>query len=114
MHLLRNVIKPLAKSVLLPLGLTAAASETYAALQNNIYGSGTTKLITSNKEIEDLMEIVKSLKESGLLIKGLNETIKNEAKEENGRFLKMLLGNLGPRLLGNLLTEKGAIRAGEG
>ena len=45
---------------MLPLGLTAAASETYAAIENNIYGTGTTKLITSNKEMEDIMEIVEA------------------------------------------------------
>ena len=53
-------------------------------------------------------------KKSGLLIKGVSEITKNEAKEQEGGFLRMLLGNLGASLLGNLLTGKGTIRAGEG
>ena len=64
-----------------------------------------TTLTTSNVEIEDIMKIVKSLKESGLLMKGISETIKN--KEQNDGFLVMLLGKLGASLLENLsLLEK--------
>ena len=59
------------------------------------------------------MKIVKSLEESGLLIKGINETIKNEAKEQKGGFLPMLLGTLAASMLGNALTERGLIRASE-
>ena len=58
------------------------------------------------------MKILASLEESGLLIKGVSETINNEANEQTGRFLKMLLGILGASLLRNLLTGKGTIRAG--
>ena len=54
------------------------------------------------------------LKESGLLIKGVSQTIKNEAKEQKEGFLGMLLGTLYASLLGNLLTDKGTIRTGEG
>ena len=67
--------------------------------------------------MNDVMKIVKSLEESGFLIKGVNEKIKNEAKEQNGGFLSMLLGTLGASLLGNLLTRRagqGSNRAGEG
>ena len=64
--------------------------------------------------MEYIMKIVKSLAESGLLIKGVRETIKNEAKEQKGGFLSILLGTLGASLLGNLLTGKGTIREGEG
>ena len=60
------------------------------------------------------MKIVKSLEEFCLLIKGVSETIKNEAKEQKGGFLRMLLSALGASLLGNLLTGKGTIRASEG
>ena len=60
------------------------------------------------------MKIVKSLKESGLLIKGVSETIKNEAKEQKGGFLGMLLGTLGTNLLGSMLAGKGVIRTGKG
>ena len=64
--------------------------------------------------MNDIIRVIKSLKESGLLIKGVNEIIKNEAKEEKGIFLSMLLGTLGAGLLGNMLAGKGNIRAGEG
>ena len=64
--------------------------------------------------MNDIMKIIKSLEESGSLIKGVTETIKNEAKEQKGGFLGMLLGTLGASLLGNLLTSKGTIRADEG
>ena len=63
--------------------------------------------------MNDIMKIIKSLQESGLLKKGVNETIKNEVKKQNGRFLRMLIGTLGASLLENLLTGKGTIRAGE-
>ena len=79
-----------------------------------MFGSETTALIISNEEINDIMKIIKSLEESGLLIKGFSKTIKNEVKEQKGGFQGMLLGTLGAGLLGNLLTGKGTIRAGEG
>ena len=60
-----NVLKPLAKSVLIPLGLMAAASATNAAIHNNMFGSGFTTLIISNEEMEEIMKIVKSVGESG-------------------------------------------------
>ena len=65
-----------------------------------------TTLIISNIEMEDFMKIVKSLEEYGLLIKGVSKTIRNEAKEQNGRFISMLLGTLGASLSGNLSTDK--------
>ena len=66
---------------MVPLKLTVAASATDAAIQKKIFGSGMTASIISNKEMEDIMKIVKSLEESGLLKKGVSETTKNEAKE---------------------------------
>ena len=63
--------------------------------------------------MNDIMNIVKSLEESGLLINNVSEAIKNEAKEQKGGFLSMLLGILGASLLGNLLTDDGTTRAGE-
>ena len=74
--------------------------------------SGFATLIISNEEIND-MKIVKSLEESGLFIKGISETMKNEAKEQKRGFLAMLLGTLGVSLLRNLLTDKGTIRVGD-
>ena len=75
-----------------------------------ILGSGNTALIISNNEIK----IVKSLKDSGLLLKGVTETVQNEVKEQKGGFLSMLLGTLGASLLGNNLAGKRVNRAGEG
>ena len=59
--------------------------------------------------MDNLIKIVKSLEHSGLLLKGVTETVQNEVKEQKGGFLSMLLGTLGASLLGNLLTGKGAI-----
>ena len=111
--LMGSVIKSLAKSVLIPLGLTASASATDVAIHKKMFGSGKTILVISNEEINDIMKIVKPLEESGFLIKGISKTIKNEVKEQKGGFLSMLLGTLGASLLVNLLTGKGTIRAGE-
>ena len=81
LSLIGNVLKPLAKSVLIPLGLSAAASATDAAIHKKIFGSGNTTLIISNEEMNDIMQIVKSLEESALLIKEVSKTIK--MKENN-------------------------------
>ena len=106
--LMKNVIKPLAKSVLIPLGLTAAASAADAGIHKKILGSGTTTLIISNDEMKDIIRIVKSLEDSGLLLKGISKIIQTEAKEQKGGFLGMLLGTLGASLLGNILARKEA------
>ena len=111
--LIGNVLKPLAKSVLIPLGLTAAASATDADIDKAMFGSGNTTLIISKEEI-NIMKIVKSIEESRLLIKGVSETIKNEAKEQKRGFFEMFLGPLGASLLGNLLIGKGTFRTSEG
>ena len=60
------------------------------------------------------MKIVKSLEDSGLLLKGVSETVQNEGKEQKGGFLVVFLGTLGASLLGNMLTGKGVNRAGKG
>ena len=101
--LTKNVIKPLAKSVLIPLGLTAAASAADAGIHKKILGSGHNNktLIISNDEMDDILKIVKSLENSGVLLKGVSETIQHEAKEQRGGFLSMLLGTLGVSLLGD-------------
>ena len=113
--LMKNVIQPLAKSALIPLGLTAAASAADPGIYKKILGSGhNTTLIISNDEMKDILKIVKSLEDPGLLLEGVSETIKNEAKEQKGGFFSMLLGTLGASLLGNMLTGKGVIRAGKG
>ena len=114
---MKSVITPLAKSVLIPLGLTAAASASDAGIHRKILGSGcrhsssspshNTTLIISNKDMEDLIKVVKSLEDSGLLLNGVTESVINEVKEQRGGFLSMLLGTLGASLLGNLLTGQG-------
>ena len=86
---MKNVLTSLAKSVLVPLGLIAAASAADVAIQKKIFGSDIAASIISNEEMEDIMKIVKSLEESGLLTKGICETNKNEAKEQKGIFLLM-------------------------
>ena len=83
--LMKNVIKPLAESVLI-----------------------------QNDEIEDIIKIVKSLDDFGLLLTGVSERIQNEAKEQRGVFLSMLLGTFSASLLGKILARKGVIRARDG
>ena len=118
--MIKNVIKPLVKSVLIPLGLTAAASAADAGIHKKILESGrssapkTTTITISNDKMKDIIEIVTSLEDSGLLSKGVRETIQNEAKEQKKGFLSMLLSTLGASLLGNILAGKGINRAGEG
>ena len=113
------LIKPLAKSVLISLGLTAAASVADAGIHKKILGSShnNTTLIISNDGINDIIKIIKSLEDSGLLLKGVTETVQYEVKEQKGGFLSTLLGTLGASLLVDLLTGnikgKGVLRTGE-
>ena len=108
----------LAKNVLAPLGLSAAMSAIDGSIKKKMLGSGATTLIISNDEMDDILKIVKSLENSGVLLKSVSKTIQHEAKEQRGGFLGMLLGTLGASLLGDVLSKglsgKGAIRAGEG
>ena len=124
--LMKNVIKPLAKSVLIPLGLTAAALAVDVGMHKKILGSGhvhssssafphhpsssashdnnnsnnNTILIISNNEMKDI-KIVKSLEDSSFLPEGISQAIQNEFEEQRGEFLSMLLGTLGASLLGS-------------
>ena len=119
-----KVALPLTKNVLAPLDLTAAMSAIDGSIQKKIHGSGV-KLIIEQEDMKDIMKIIKALENSGILLKGLSKTIKNETKEQRGGFLSMLLGTLGASLLGNLLSGgigsvanrakgKGIMRAGDG
>ena len=107
---MKNVIKSLAKSVLIPLKLTTTGSAADTGIHKKILGSERcssdlaqqTALINSNEEME-----VRSLEEPCLLIIGVSKTVKNEAKEQKCGFLSILLNTLGNSLLGNLLTGKG-------
>ena len=109
-----KVAIPLAKNVLAPLGITATVSTIDAGIQKKIHGSGTTALIISNEEINDVMKIVQALEDSNILLKEVTKTIKNEAKEQKGAFLSMFLGTLGASWLGNLLAGKRIVRAASG
>ena len=71
-------------------------------IYKNISGSGNVTLIISNDEMKDIIKIVKSLVDSGLLLKGVSQTVQNEAREQKGGFFSMLLGTLGASLLGNI------------
>ena len=109
-----KVALPLAKNVLAPLGLTAPMSAIDGSIQKKILGSGV-KLIIEQEDMKDVMKIIKGLENSGILLKGVNKTIKNETKEQRGGFLSMLLGTLGASLLAILLTRgKGIMCAGDG
>ena len=118
--LMRSVLTLIAKSVLIPLKLSAGMSAADAAIQKKNYGSEhpldlasrTTALITLNEEMEDITKMVKSL-ESALLIKIISETIKNEAKEQKGGVLPMSFETLPASISGNALTGRRVIKACE-
>ena len=108
-----KVAMPLAKNVLAPLGLTAAMCAIDGSIEKKIHGSGV-KLIIEQEDMKDIMKIIEVLENSGILLKGVSKTIENETKEQRGGFLGMLLGALGAKLLGSLLTGgKGIMRAGD-
>ena len=111
---LTKVAVPLAKHILAPLGITAAASAIEAGIQKKIHGSGTAIPIISNDELNDIIKIVQALEDSNILSKGVSKTIKNETKEQKGWFLSISLSTLGASLLGNLLSGKGMLRRGYG
>ena len=112
--LMKNKLTPLAKSILIPLGISVEMSAADTAIQKKIYGSEATALIISNEEMEDIIKTVKSIQDSGLLIKWISETKKNETKVQEGGFLPLFLGTLAASVLGNAFTGIGVIRAGEG
>ena len=98
--LLIKVAFPVTKNIL------AAASAINAAIQKKIHGSGTTSLITSNREMDDIIKIVQALEDSNILFKIVSKTCRNETREQKGGFLEMLFGTLGASLLGNIKKEK--------
>ena len=82
---LMKVALPLAKIVLAPLGLTAAMSAIDGSIQKKIHGSGV-KLIIEQEDMKDIMKIIKALENSGILLKGVSKTIKNETKNKEKDF----------------------------
>ena len=110
---LMKVAIPLAKNVLAPLVITAAASAIDAGIQKK-HGSGNTTLKISNEDMNDIIKTIQALEDSNILLEGVTRTTKNETKEQKRGFLSMLLGTLGTSLLGSLLTGKRIVRAGSG
>ena len=84
MPLMKNVFKPLVKSVLISIGLTAATSAADVGIYKNILRSGTTTLVISDEDIKYIMKIGKFLVDSRLLLNGVTQTIENETKEKMG------------------------------
>ena len=109
---LMKVAVPVAKNILVPLGIAAAPSAIDGAIQRIIHGSGTTTSMISNEQMNDIMKIVEVLEDSNII--GVTKIIKNETKEQRGGFLGMLLGTLGVSLLGNLLSGKRVVQTGYG
>ena len=101
---LMKVANPFAKNILAPLEITVAASAIDVVIQK----------IISNEEMNDIMKLVQALEFSKTLLKSITKTIESETKEQKGGFLGILFGTLGARLLGNMLTGKGILRAGYG
>ena len=93
---------PLAQNILALLRITAAAWAIDARIRKKIHGSGTTTLIISNEEMNDIMKIFQALEDSNILLKGITKAVKNETREQRGGFLGTLVGTLGSILLGNL------------
>ena len=85
--LMKNVVKPLVKSVLIPSRLTAAVSAAEARIHKKILGSGATTPVISNDEMKDIIRIVKFLEDSGLLLKEVSKTIQVKLKNKNDDFL---------------------------
>ena len=89
-------------------------------IQRKIRGRGVVRagkeitLVTSNEDIDDVIRIIKSLVNSGILLDGVRETVKHEVKKPERGFLGMLLETLGASVFGNILTRKGVMRAGKG
>ena len=86
-----KVAVPLAKNILAPLGITAAASAIDAGIQKKMHDSGTTTLIISNEEMNDVMKIVHVFQDSNILLEGVTKTIQKETKEQKRGFLSMEL-----------------------
>ena len=119
---MESVLTPLAKSVLIPLGLSWGMSPADAVIQNKIYGLGhhsnlasrTTALIISNEEMEDIMKIIKSLEESGLLIKAISKKNKNEAKKTKNEVAFNVIRDISYWFIRKCISRKNSnIRAGQ-
>ena len=83
------------------------------SIQKEMKGEGV-KLVIEQEDMNDIINIIEALENSGILLKGVTKTIEKKTKEQRGGFLSMLLGTLRASLLGNLLSGKGLARAGKG
>ena len=101
-----KVADSLAKNILVPLGITATVSAIETRIQKQIHASGTTTLIISNEEMNDIRKIVQALTDYNILFKKVTEAIKYEAKEQKWGFLGTLVDTLETSLIGNLLSGK--------
>ena len=93
-----KVAIPLAKDVLAPLGITAAASAIDVGIQKKNTWFWNNNINNFNEQMNDTTKIVQALEDSNILLKELTKTIKNETKEQKGAYLSMLLGTLGASL----------------
>ena len=109
--LMRNVLTPFAKSVLVPVHLIVEASATDQLFRKKIMVQ---ELIISIEEINDIMKIIKCFQDTGLLIKFVSKTLENEVKNQKGGFLCVPAATLGASLLESMLSDKGMIGAGKG
>ena len=106
LSLMKDLLTLLAKSVLAPLGLTAAASSTDEAIQKTFFRSGMTALLIFNKEIEDIMKMVKSLEESSLLTKGVSETIKKLSKITKMWIFRNVIAYISCKYVGKYVSRE--------
>ena len=109
-----KVATPLAKNILAPLEVTAAASAIVVRIQKKIHGSGIANLVVLNEEINGITKILQALEDSNILLKGFTKTTNNETKELKEGSLNMFLGTLGASLLGIRLAGRGIIKADSG
>ena len=121
--LLRSTIPSLAKNVVAPLAVQAAASAVDAGVQKAIHGSGNRmnkkfKLCINSDELKDILQVIAALEHSGAIMEGITETVADKIEKQEGGFLPMLLGSLAASLLPSLLgiksSGRGGVRAGEG
>ena len=107
-----KVAVTLAKNILAPLGITGAASAIDAGIQKKMHGFGTTTLIISNEEMNDIIKILQDLEDSNILLKGGTKTIENETKEQKGGFLSMSLGTFRSIFIRKLIIKKRSCKKG--
>lgn len=120
---LSKFLVPLAQNVLGPLGITTAASAIDGTIQNKMHGRGILNndnddndydisISIKEKELKDILKIMKSIEENGVFIEGISDTVKQKVNKQKGGLLSLLLGTLASSILGNILSDKGWYRSG--